>query len=274
MTPGVGQEERIIQTMRQLGFTANEGKAYIALLKKHPATGYEVSARSGIPRSAVYNVLRRLENLGLVNSVQAKPARYVPLEPERLSDLLAVRFSSTMDDLKSAMKNLAGRMAPATTWTVQGYAAMIERARQVIEGARRSVYASIWGREAKQLEEPLKQALANGVEILLFSFTPLPEGVGRCYSYGITEEELGSYWSHKIILIGDHKEALIGGAELKPENRAVVTNESSLIEMAIANLVLDVTLFGERTGAEVHEMVTSLSLHMAPIDQLIEKSSG
>ena len=157
MTPGVGQEERIIQTMRQLGFTANEGKAYIALLKKHPATGYEVSARSGIPRSAVYNVLRRLENLGLVNSVQAKPARYVPLEPERLSDLLAVRFSSTMDDLKSAMKNLAGRMAPATTWTVQGYAAMIERARQVIEGARRSVYASIWGREAKQLEEPLKQ---------------------------------------------------------------------------------------------------------------------
>ena len=36
-----GLEERIVGAMRQLGFTASDARIYLALLKRHPATGYE-----------------------------------------------------------------------------------------------------------------------------------------------------------------------------------------------------------------------------------------
>ncbi len=271
MPKGPDQEERIIRTMKVLGFNASEGRAYIALLKNHPATGYEVSARSGVPRSAVYNVLRRLETLGLVNSIQAKPARYVPLEPDRLTNLLETRMAGTLDDLKGALSALVDQVAPSSTWTVQGYGAMIEQARNLIGNARRYVYASLWGREATLLEDALRSAVARDVEVVLFSWTPLPEGTGRHFIYGIPEEELARYWRNKIILLCDHRDALVGGAEDKPENRAVVTTELSLLEMAASNLVLDITLYGERVGVDTHDVVTGLQTTFAPIDELLEK---
>jgi len=269
MAKGPDQEERIVHTMKQLGFNASEGRAYIALIKNHPATGYDVSARSGVPRSAVYNVLRRLEAQGLVNSIQAKPALYVPLEPDRLTALLENRLTGTLDDLRGALGALVDRVAPSSTWTVQGYDAMIEQARNLIRNARRYVYASIWGREALLLEVALRDAVSRDVEVVLFSWTPLPEGTGRHFTYGIQEEELARYWRNKVILLCDHRDALVGGAEEKLENRAVVTSEASLLEMAASNLVLDITLYGERTGVDTHDVVTGLQTTSAPIDELI-----
>jgi HTH-type transcriptional regulator, sugar sensing transcriptional regulator len=269
MAKGPDQEERIVRTMKELGFNASEGRAYIALLKDHPATGYEVSARSGVPRSAVYNVLRRLEALGLVNSIQAKPARYVPLEPARFTSMLETRMAGTLDDLKGALTALVDQVAPSSTWTVQGYEAMIEQARNLISEARRYVYASLWGREAGLLKDALRDAVKREVEVVLFSWNPLPENTGRHFTYGISEEELAQYWKNKIILLCDHRDALVGGAENKPENRAVVTSELSLMEMAASNLVLDITLYGERTGVDTHDVVTGLQTNPAPIDDLI-----
>ncbi|MBM4372143.1 MAG: TrmB family transcriptional regulator, partial [Deltaproteobacteria bacterium] len=206
-------EGHIVRTMKQLGFNTSEARAYIALLKAHPATGYEVSARSGVPRSAVYNVLRRLEAQGLVNSIQAKPARYVPLEPQRLAHLMETRLEGTLDDLRAALAALVDRVVPSSTWTVQGYLPMIEQARTLVANARRYVYASLWGREGLLLQEALRGAVRRGVDVVLFSWTPLPEGTGRHFTYGIPEDELSKYWRNKIILVCDHRDALVGGAE-------------------------------------------------------------
>lgn len=269
MGPSSSQETRAIDIMQQLGFTASEGRAYLALLRKHPATGYEVAADSGVPRSAVYNVLRKLESHGLVNTIQVRPSRYVPIEPERLSELLANRFNSRLEDLTGSLKELAGALPPTTTWTVRGYDSMLDQAASLIKGARRMLHISLWAREALRLEEHIRKAVQAGTQVVVFSFTPLPEGLGTSFSYGLSEEELEQHWKHKIILVADHKEALLGGAEDKRENRAVLTTDFSLLEMAVSNLILDITLFGERTGVDTHDVVTSLSLRMAPIDEML-----
>jgi len=273
MLSSSSQEERAIDVMQQLGFTASEGRAYLALLRKHPATGYEVAADSGVPRSAVYNVLRKLESYGLVNTIQVRPARYVPLEPERLSDLLSTRFNSRLEDLTVCLKDLAGALPPATTWTVRGYQATLDQAASLIQGARRMLHMSLWSREAKLLEDHIRKAVDNGVQVVTFSFTPLPEGLGQSFSYNLPEEKLEQHWKHKMILVADHKEALLGGAEDRRENRAVLTTDFSLLEMAISNLILDITLYGERHDMEMHDVVTSLSLRMAPIDEMLSEES-
>ncbi len=271
MTAAGTTEDRVIRALQELGFTASEGKAYVALLKQHPATGYELASRSGVPRSAIYTVLRRLENLGLVNALHGKPARYVPIEPVRLSRLLESRFSETMDDLSASLRRLAMREPESSTWTLQGYDAMLQQARDLITGAKSTVYASLWGREAERLSDALVEAAKSGVRVVLFSFTALPEGTGQLLSYNIPEHELEQHWSHRIILLSDLQSALIGSAELGADTRSVVTTEAALVETAISNLVLDITLYGQRIGEDTGLIVAGLTAQLAPIDQWLKK---
>ena len=55
--------------LKEFGLTSNAAKAYIALLRKNPSTGYEISTQTDIPRSAIYTVLNKLVALGFANSV-------------------------------------------------------------------------------------------------------------------------------------------------------------------------------------------------------------
>ena len=71
------------------------------------ATGYELAARGGVPRSAIYGVLKRLEQAGLVNAVRGKPARYIPLAPERLIEHLESRFSRDIKDFRDAVTQVS-----------------------------------------------------------------------------------------------------------------------------------------------------------------------
>lgn len=262
-------EQQIVTAMKDFGFTVNDARVYVAMLKHHPATGYELAARSGVPRSAIYTILRRLQGLGLVNAVDEKPARYVPLSPERLLDLLESRFARHRKALRGALDQLSGGAQPATTWTVEGYPAMLEQAERLVAGASTCVYASLWGREAEALDEGLAEAAGRGLDVALFSFTPLPNAPGRVLSYDLPEAELERHWPHRILLVADLGRLLVGGADQTEENRAVVTDEPALVEMALSNLVLDITLFGERTQTATKDVVARLTERMAPVDELL-----
>ncbi|MDY0004165.1 MAG: hypothetical protein RBU30_22895, partial [Polyangia bacterium] len=140
----------------------------------------------------------------------------------------------------------------------------------LVASARESVFASLWAREAKALAESFKEALTRGLDLVIFSFTPVPEELGRVLTYGFPEGELGAHWPHRIILVADLKRLVVGGAEETEENRSVVTDEPALVEMAVSNLVLDITLLGERTGQDTADVVSRLTERMAPVDELLE----
>lgn len=262
-------EQRVVAAMKELGFTASDARIYISLLKTHPATGYELAASSGVPRSAIYNVLNRLESRGLVNAVQRKPARYVPLSPDKLMALIESRFNRSLEDLKSSIQGLSRRPTEITTWTIQGYAEMLDQARSMIAASAHSVHLSIWRREADHLVEPLRAARASGVDVVLFSFNPIPDGLGQALSYGIPEEKLEPYWPHKLILVCDRKRVLVGGAEDSEECQTIVSEENALVEMAVSNLVLDITLLGQRRAIETKNVIEGLTCYLAPVEELV-----
>lgn len=274
MATETGLEERIVATMKQLGFTASDARCYLTLLKSNPATGYELAASSSVPRSAIYTVLNRLLSRGLVNIIQKKPARYVPLPPERLFELIQSSFAKNLDDLKESIGRLAVRSSEAWTWTIHGYAATLDMARSMIQGSSKCVHLSIWRREAERLAEPLRRCIASGVEVVLFSFTQLPEDLGRVLSYGIRESDLEPYWPHKLILVADRARVLVGGVEDTEESQALVSEEPAMVEMAISNLVLDITLLGQRKGMDVSEVITGLTEYLAPLEEMVNGKLG
>lgn len=78
-------------SLRDLGLSEYEARAYRALLRSSPSTAKELSRASDVPMGRIYDVLNALEQRGLARSQAAsRPKKYVAVEPdaalERLLD--------------------------------------------------------------------------------------------------------------------------------------------------------------------------------------------
>ncbi len=251
-------KQSIITQMQEMGFTAYEAKAYVTLLQHNPATGYEISAKSEVPRSAIYDVLKRLEAVGIVNAVHAKPRRYIPLPPERLLTMLEEKFQSNLSSLRQELEGFDTDTEYTDLWHIQGYENMLSKAAELIQSAENEVYLSIWAREILQLEDALRGAEERGLDIVTFSFTDVPVRVGTVFSYALEEEDLEKIWSRKVVLIVDKREVLMGEADKGGSKSVVWTHNPAIVTIALNHIVLDITLFGRRYDVSIEETVNRM----------------
>ena len=70
--------------LEKLGFSQNEAKVYITLLRNKRLNGYEIAKLSGVSRSLVYEVVNRLVGKGILLRLEGEPNYYIPLEYENL----------------------------------------------------------------------------------------------------------------------------------------------------------------------------------------------
>jgi len=66
------------------GLTEYESKAVLSLIQKGSLQAPEISRNSGIPKTRVYDVLEKLEEKGLVVSLQGRPKKYQAIESEKI----------------------------------------------------------------------------------------------------------------------------------------------------------------------------------------------
>ncbi len=252
------QERQIESKLKELGFTAYEARAYLALLKANPATRYELSKNSGVPRSAIYDIIRKLEKSGAVNAMYTKPEKYVPLPPEQLMDLLQRQYMTRLKEARDSLQSFKTDLEPGHLWNIVGYENMLHKAREMICKAQQTIYVSLWEREAKLLKPEFAQAQKRGVEIIAFSFTPLKIASARVFSYHIPEKELQKIWDRKIILVIDKAELLMGEADELRAKKTAWTDNKAIVDIATNHMILDVTLFGLRKKRDVGDTVIAM----------------
>lgn len=261
--------ERLVEVMQRLKFNATESRLYTALVLDNPSTGYELAARSGVPRSAIYSTLKKMQERGWIRAVSQNPAKYVPLPPEELCDRLRRHYDSTLDDLQTAFQSLPKRRQVAELWQVFGHDEVLAEAAQMLEKVETHVVASLWRREAEALRGPLEALVAQGKKVTLFSFTELPD-LGACnFAAGIDESALEAYWPHRMVLVLDRKRTFVAELQDDQEPYAVITEEPALVSMASNNLILDLTLHGQRFGVDVSGALEGLHARLAPIEDLL-----
>lgn len=246
--------EKIARKMTTLGFTQYEARAYICLLQNFPATRYELSKKSGVPRSAIYDVIQRLENFGAVNAISTKPEKYVPLSPEKFVELLENRYKSQIQEFYESVSSLDVDIETENLWNITGYRNMILKAKEMINSAKKEIYISTWNREIQALKDELEAAVGRGVKVVIFSFTKTVD-FGLVYSYGLEENELAKAWDHKIILVRDMDELLMGEANKEFPQKVAWTQNKAIVMIAANHIVLDITLFGLRLGVDIGEAV-------------------
>lgn len=248
----------LIKKLMHFGFTTNEAKAYIALLDKQPATGYEISQMSGVARSAIYDILRKLEMKGIVSTDGGKPSYYSPVNPDELTLNLTSRFEHNLQELKNEMSNLNREKTGEKFWNITGYQAMIEQARSMIDHAEKSVFCSIWEREFSEIKMQLENAEQRGVKLINFSFTQLMNPIGEVITYAMDEHKLREIWHRQLVIIVDRKTVLLGGADKNVKNRSIFTDNPAILNIALNYLVLDITLFSDRKKQNLESVLKEM----------------
>ena len=114
-------------SLRDLGLSEYEARAYRSLLETGPTTAKELSRASDVPMGRIYDVLNSLETYNLVRSQTAsRPKKYVAVEPDTALDRLlddkrqeleekAEQYQAIVDDLADQLE--AGDPVDEPFWT-------------------------------------------------------------------------------------------------------------------------------------------------------------
>lgn len=157
-------------TLRELGFTDYEAKAYAALSAKQPATAYEIAKVAGLPRANVYAALRNLEGRGAIQSVTENPVRYVLVNPEQFFRRIQRSTAGLCDDVVRTLKRTVKADESAYVWIYRGEDEVHAKLGDMIEGAREHV----WLKGPVDLIEPyaglLLEAAQRDVTVRLIVF--------------------------------------------------------------------------------------------------------
>lgn len=241
-----------------MGLARNEAIAYLTLLEDDSGrglTGYEVAARSGVPRSAVYAVLRGLEEAGASFCYGTEPARYVATEPEQWVERTRRDTVSRMEGVLAGLRTLPKQSRPEPIWILRRYQEVLDRIAATILTAEQSVYLSVWPRELEWLMPTLdKLAVEKPEARALHRVLHSPAQIVRqppgfsCWVDNVNGDETKARWSHKALVVVDRREAIIGGTEPGADNHAVWTTNPSLVDVATNHIILDITLMARATG--------------------------
>ena len=123
------------------GFTEYEAKAYLALLHEHPTTGYQISKKSGVPRSMVYEALGRLYARGAVLETRdGRATLYRPLPPDVLLDQREQEHRHLMSELRQGLRKLYTAQEEDRVWSISQRRSVLSYATQMIRQAQSELY--------------------------------------------------------------------------------------------------------------------------------------
>jgi len=232
--------------------------AYVSLLENNPVTRYELGKNSGVPRSAIYDVILKLEKMGAVNKYSSDPETYVPLPPDQLLEYLERQFHDKIEKAREHLQDFESKIIPDHLWNIVGYNNLIIKIKELIEKAEKILYISTWKTEFNLFKSHVEDAIDRGVEVILYSFTDLPIDGAKSFCYNLPEKELEKIWGHKIIVISDKEELVMGEAAKEEHKKTVWTQNRALIDIALNHIILDITIYGIRLETDVSETITQM----------------
>lgn len=232
----------LLSLLSELGFTEYEGKIYLALLKDNPANGYQLSKKTGVPRSMVYEALGRLHTRGAVlKTGDERTTFYRPVPPDQLLERYDRQHQELIHNLKDKLLELYTPKEEDSLWTIGGQDSCFAYASQMIENSDREVYLVLDDVSLEQLGDKILAACARGIEV-----GALLTGIGNLDCHQVSrhppaESELQGL-ENMLVVVVDGKECLI--ANLNSEMMATITSNRNLV--LISRQFVWMELFAQR----------------------------
>ncbi len=227
----------IIEKLKEIGLNGYEAKVYLALLKKYPATGYEVGQAAGIPQARAYDTLKSLENQHIVISSGTKPVTYSPIKPAELTGRYKRKIESAIDFLNKKLPHVKETYNEPILH-ISGRTNIINKTCEIIDTAKKDIYLEIWSQDFKYIETHLSEAYNRGVNIKIVGYDNLNTSYATVFKNnisGITEHYKGERF---IFITSGDEEGLFGKIEtLKHENPNALWSKNHEIVFLIKSLI-------------------------------------
>ncbi|MBQ3819185.1 TrmB family transcriptional regulator [bacterium] len=205
--------DEIVSKLKEIGLNEYQSKVYIAMLKKYPATGYEISKLANIPQSRAYDTLKSLESLHIVTSTGTNPVTYVPVKPKELIKRYKRKIDSTLDFLNKKLPDVKEDDYTEPIMKITGKTKITDKAIELINGAKKSVCVTLFSSDFKHLEQHLLDAFHRGLEIKIVKLDNFVCNFGQTFEhFGISLLEHYRL-SRFLFLSTDDNEGLFGVSE-------------------------------------------------------------
>lgn len=127
-------ENNFTSIIQQAGLTKAESRVYGVLLQLQSATVTQIAAQADVKRSSVYNVIDRLEVLGLVSKLPVgKRTYYSAVHPRRLLQLAKFKYQQVEDNLPKLLGAYEGAGEKPKIQMFEGIGAVREIYREAFD---------------------------------------------------------------------------------------------------------------------------------------------
>ncbi len=258
----------IMERLGAIGFSEYEAKAYLALLRESPVTGYQLSKLSGVPRSMIYEVMGKLITRGAVVTVRRRGStQYAPLPAAEFFDQQHREHEQLVEALKDDLATLGKAPDLDYVWNIEGSDNIMAKAVEMIEQAAERAYVALLPATFQILEAALLEAIAPGVRVVVFTTSEVDLAGGHVIVVATPEQALGQAVGLGLILVIDGQEVLIGEQLTASDARASWTSSPLLVFVAEHHLRTDLylprvlALLGKRALEVIQEEDRELFAH-------------
>ena len=167
------------KSLENIGLTSYEIRSYTTLLKEREINASEISEKSGVPYSKIYEVLGMLEEKGWIGSDGSRPTKYFAKSPT--TALETTKQSTENEFLKNqsvilteltSLYEKSGTSEKPDIWVISGAMNIVAKIMELVENCRSEVLIAIpqAGEEiVKQALPKLRQLNEKGVKITILT---------------------------------------------------------------------------------------------------------
>ncbi|MHA1971958.1 MAG: TrmB family transcriptional regulator [Candidatus Hodarchaeales archaeon] len=171
-------EEQIIEDLQLLGFSQNESKIIISLIKLgRPAEAKKIAKTSGVPSSKIYKILEGLEEKSIISITEIRkganiyrltqpPSVFIPQLQKNISEKLSAASQRSMQSLNSLYSTINDREEGFhEVWLIKGKKTIINVLKEAIENSEKYILTNMFPEFIKTLMPELISAKQRSVEI-------------------------------------------------------------------------------------------------------------
>jgi Cd2+/Zn2+-exporting ATPase len=237
----------LMVALTALGFTEYEAKVYLALLREHPATGYQIGKQAGIPRSMVYEALGRLHARGAALKTEEQGGSlYRPLPPEALLSRYEQEQQRLVQTLRDGLSALYTARDEDRLWSISGRTSVLAYAAQMVQRAASEVLLVLDDPDLEALRAEIVQACGRGLDVSTLLTGSAMLDCGQVARHPPLESQLQGLTGMLVVVV-DRDEALIASTDA--DMLATITSNRNLV--LIARQFVWMELFTQRISARL-----------------------
>jgi sugar-specific transcriptional regulator TrmB len=132
--------ETTIETLKKLGFTEYEARAYISLVGFGMATAREIHENSGVPQGRIYSVLKSLSDRNFIEIQEGNPSYYYAENPGAILGRLKSDMNKAIDKSTEYLSGLhLESKPPSMIWAIHSEWGIKNRLKTLIQNADKEI---------------------------------------------------------------------------------------------------------------------------------------